>query len=131
MPKTKPTVNSRVFKTAWFAKAARKRITDKQLCDAIEQVMQGQADDLGGGVFKKRLNDNRERSIILAKGGLIWVYAYLFAKQDRGNIKNDELTAFKKLAAAYGRKTEAEIQIEINNGDLQEICHDDQTNIQE
>jgi hypothetical protein len=131
MLKTKPTPKRRAFKTAWFAKAARRRITDKQLCDAIEQTMRGQADDLGGGVFKKRLNDNRDRSIILAKGGVIWVYAYLFAKQDRGNIETDELAAFKKLAAAYGRKTEAEIQIEINNGDLQEICNDHQTDIQE
>jgi hypothetical protein len=86
---------------------------------------------LGGGVFKKRLNDNRDRSIILAKGGVIWVYAYLFAKQDRGNIETDELAAFRKLAAAYGRKTEAEIQAAINNGDLQEICDDHQTDIQE
>ena len=93
--------------------------------------MRGQADDLGGGVFKKRLNDNRDRSIILAKGGVIWVYAYLFAKQDRGNIETDELAAFRKLAAAYGRKTEAEIQAAINNGDLQEICDDNQTDIQE
>ncbi len=29
--------------------------------------MLGQADDLGGCVFKKRLNDNLHRSIILAK----------------------------------------------------------------
>lgn len=131
MPKTRPTSKQRVFKTAWFAKAARRRITDTQLCVAIKQVMLGQADDLGGGVFKKRLNDNKDRSIVLAKGGLIWVYAYLFAKKDRSNIENDELAAFRKLAAAYVRKTDAEIQIAINNGDLQEICHDDQTNLQE
>ena len=60
----------RTFKTAWFAKAARKaRISDSELCDAIREVMNGQADDLGGGVFKKRLNKNMYRSIILAKGG--------------------------------------------------------------
>ena len=61
---------SRVFKTAWFTRAARKaRIGDGELCLAIQQVMAGQADDLGGGVFKKRLNDNAHRSIIVAKGG--------------------------------------------------------------
>jgi len=60
----------RTFKTVWFAKAARKaRISDSELCDAIREVMNGQADDLGGGVFKKRLNKNMYRSIILAKGG--------------------------------------------------------------
>ena len=44
--------------------------------------MRGQADDLGGGVFKKRLNDNMHRSIVLAKGGRHWVFAYLFAKKE-------------------------------------------------
>lgn len=63
----------RTFKTAWFAKVARKaRISDAALCKAIEQVAVGQADDLGGGVFKKRLNDNRHRSIILAGFDQFW-----------------------------------------------------------
>jgi hypothetical protein len=45
-----------VFKTAWFAKACKKaRIPDDELCAAVRHVMLGQADDLGGGVFKKRL----------------------------------------------------------------------------
>ena len=57
----------RTFKTAWFSKAAGKaRIGDDELCEAIQGVMKGQADDLGGGVFKKRLNKNRHRSILLA-----------------------------------------------------------------
>ena len=59
-----------MFKTAWFAKAAKKgRIDVAELCEAIQQVMQGQAIDLGGGVFKKRLNKNNYRSMILARGG--------------------------------------------------------------
>ena len=84
-----------------------------------------QADDLGGGVFKKRLNDNMHRSIVLAKGGHYWVYAYLFAKQDRANILPDELLEFRKLAAAYARMTVSEVNIELRNGDLLEICHDE------
>lgn len=44
----------RAFKTAWFGKTAKKaRIGDPALRAAILEVMQGQADDLGGGVFKK------------------------------------------------------------------------------
>lgn len=55
-------MSDRVFKTAWFAKATKKaRISDKALSAAIRQVALGQADDLGGGVFKKRLNDNMHR----------------------------------------------------------------------
>ena len=82
----------RAFKTAWFSKAARKApIANVALCEAIQQVMQGQADDLGGGVFKKRLNNNQHRSIVLAKGRQFWIYTYLFAKQDKATVDTDEL----------------------------------------
>jgi hypothetical protein len=60
--------SERVFKTAWFTKAARKtHIADQELCAAIHRLMLGQADDLGGGVFKGRLRKNQYRCIILAK----------------------------------------------------------------
>ena len=114
---------SRVFKTAWFTRAAKKaHIGDDELYRALQQVMLGQADDLGGGVFKKRLNDNMHRAIIVAKGGRCWVYAFLFAKQDRANISPDELMAFRKLAAAYAQMPASEMNTGLRNGDLLEIC---------
>jgi len=58
----------------------------------------GAGDDLAGGVFKKRLNKNMHRSIVLAKSGRHWIFAYLFAKKDRANIDDDELADFRKLA---------------------------------
>lgn len=117
---------SRVFKTARFGKDAKKaRISDADLCAAIRQVMAGQADDLGGGVFKKRLNDNMHRSIILAKGGRYWVFEYLFAKKDRDNIEDDELTAFRSLAKAYAGLTDVQIAALVSGNDIVEICHDD------
>ena len=74
----------RVFKTTWFARAVRKaHIMDEELCCAIPQVMLGRAEDVGGGVFKKRIRKNQFRCIILAKAGHYWVYEYLFAKQAR------------------------------------------------
>ena len=119
-------MTERVFKTAWFAKAAKKaRISDKALSKAIRQVAVGQADDLGGGVFKKRLNDNMHRSIVLAKAGGFWVFAYLFAKKDRANIDDNELLAFRKLAELYRHKTQADLEAEIGIGALLEIDHDD------
>ena len=112
----------RVFKTAWFAKAARKaRLPDAELLRACREAEQGKADDLGGGVFKKRLGNNRFRSILLAKGGEFWVYVYLFAKQDRPNIEDDELRAFRELAALYRRKSTADLDAELNAGALTEI----------
>lgn len=117
-------MSERVFKTAWFAKAAKKaRISDKALSKAIHQVARGQADDLGGGVFKKRLNENMHRSIVLAKAGEFWVFAYLFAKKDRANIDDDELAAFRKLAELYRRKTTADLEAELAIGALLEIDH--------
>jgi hypothetical protein len=116
--------SERVFKTAWFSRASRKtRITDAELCAAIRQVMLGQAVDLGGGVFKKRLRKNLYRSIIVAKGGRYWVYAYLFAKQDRANIADDELADFRAVASLYARKTDADIAKELQLNEIMEICH--------
>ena len=123
---TEIVIVSRVFKTAWFTKASRKAgISDKQLCLAIAQVMQGRADDLGGGVFKKRLNDNRHRSIILAKAGRYWVYEYLFAKQDRDNIDADELVAFRTLAKSYAELSDVQVTELVEQRFFVEICTGD------
>jgi len=122
---TKAKEVTRAFKTAWFTKAAKKAlIKDSELCAAVAAAMAGQADDLGGGVFKKRLDKNRSRSIILAKGRRYWVYAYLFAKKDRANIDDDELKAFRKLADLYAEKTDVEIDRELEAKVIVEICHD-------
>jgi len=48
---------------------SKAHIGDEELCAAISQVMEGQADDLGGGVYKKRLRKNQYRSIIFARAG--------------------------------------------------------------
>jgi hypothetical protein len=126
MAETRPTSTTeerRTFKTEWFAKAARKAgIADDELCKAFQQVVKGQADDLGGGVFKKRLNKNMHRSIILGKGVRYWVYVYLYAKKDRENIDDDELEAFRELADLYAEKSDIRIQKELKTGALVEIC---------
>ena len=125
MIKNAPIGSGRAFKTAWFSKEARKaQIKDEELCRAISQVMQGQADDLGGGVYKKRLNDNMHRSIILAKAGQYWIYAYLYAKKDRENIAADELAGFKKLAKDYSEVGDTKIAALLKEKELLEICHD-------
>lgn len=119
--------NARAFKTAWFTKAARKvHIEDEELCEAIKEVMKGQADDLGGGVFKKRLNKNMHRSIILAKGGRYWIYEYLFAKKDRANIEDEELNDFRTLAKGFAKLSDKQVAQLLKDKDLTEICYGDQ-----
>jgi hypothetical protein len=106
--------SERVFKTAWFTKAARKpHIADEEVCAAYWQVMLGQAGDLGGGVLKKRLGKNQYRSSI----------EYLFAKQDRDNIADDELADFRKLVKAYAALTTRQVNQLIRENDWMEICH--------
>ena len=125
-------IDARVFKTAGFSKAAKKaRILDDELCDAIEDVARGTSDDLGGGVFKKRLNKNMHRSIILAKGARFWVFEYLFAKKDRDNIDDEELRAFRQLAKVYNQTTADQMSALLANGNLTEICHGGEGKIQE
>jgi hypothetical protein len=101
----------RLFKTKGFAiQASKAWITDDELREAFAEMLDGQADNLGGGVWKKRLKENRYRSIVLAKGGRYWIYQVLFAKKDRSNINSAELKELRKLAKAYAQLTEEQIQ---------------------
>ncbi len=122
----------RAFKTGWFSKAARKaRISDRELYEAILEILRGQADDLGGGVFKKRLDRNRHRSIVLTRAGRCWFYVYLFAKKDRANIAPDELVAFRKLAKTYAEMSEAQLATLVEKADLEEIFDGSAPKLQE
>lgn len=57
------------------------------------------------------------------------MFTYLFAKQDRANIDDDELRAFRALATLYRNKTGKDIAAELASGALTEICHDDETRL--
>ncbi len=92
-------------------------------------MMLGQADDLGGGIFKKRLNNNMHRSIILAKGGRYWIYQYLFAKSDRENIDDDELVEFRKLAKVYEKLSADKVKELMDHGEFTEICNDNKAKV--
>lgn len=98
-------------------------IEDGELCKAIRQVMLGQVDDLGGGVFKKRLDKNRSRSIILAKDGRLWIFEYLFAKKDRPNIARGDLAKLRKIAKSYEELTKQQVDELTGDGSWMEICN--------
>lgn len=115
----------RVFKTKWFSREAKNHaIKDDALYQAIAAILQGQADDLGGGVFKKRLNQNRDRAIILARGGTHWFYTFLYAKQDMTNITINELADFRELAKHYSRLTDDNISALLKSKELVEVSDD-------
>lgn len=117
--------NSRAFKTKRFSKTAGDAlISELDLCTAVKEVMAGQADDLGGGVYKKRINKNEHRSVLLAKGGKLWIYQHLFAKKDTANISQAELKTFKQLAKVYEKLSTEQLTHLIDSKDLQEICNE-------
>lgn len=124
------TFRDRVFKTAWFCRAVRKAgISDKELCDAVAEVAKGQADELGGGVFKKRLDRNRQRAIILHRAAGWWFFVFMFAKQNRANIDDRELAGFRKLARSYAAMNAAMLETLIAVGDITEICHESKAEV--
>lgn len=115
----------RVFKTSWFARAAKRaRLADDDLCRAVREAGRGRANDLGGGVLKKRLNRNLHRGIILAKGGQLWIYVHLFAKQDKASVTPAELAAFRKLAVIYAALSAEQLTDMLKSGHLKEICRE-------
>jgi len=108
---------ARIFKTAWFSKAACKaHIPDAELLRVVREAIDGQVIDMGGGVFKKRLNRNEHRAIILSKRGDCWVFEYLFAKQDKANISRAELLGFREIVVTYSSLTTEQINLLINDG---------------
>ena len=97
----------RIFKNKSFARFARKaRIADAALCEAVGNAERGLIDaDLGGGVIKQRIarsgggKSGGFRTIILFRAGARAFFVHGFAKNDQDNIRDDELAAFKMLAA--------------------------------
>ena len=119
--------NAHAFRTLHFARDAKHAgITDAELCDAIRDLERAQGDELRGGVWKKRLAKNRYRAILIAKQEHYWIFVYLFAKKDRENIEPKELVAFKKLSKDYAAAPASAWRAMLQNGDLKEICHDDE-----
>ena len=119
----------RVFKTKLFGRFARKTsMGDTMLQAAIAAVQQGLVDaDLGGGVLKLRIPRPGEgksggyRTIVLFRAGTRAVFAYDFAKNERSNIRDDELADFRKLAASILAYNDAELAIAIETGALIEV----------
>jgi hypothetical protein len=125
----------RVFENKAFARFARKaRITDAVLCAAIADASQGLIDaDLGGGVVKQRIarpgggKSGGFRTIILFRLGERAFFVRGFAKNELDNIRDDELAAFKILAAKMLSYDEAALALAVAEGILMEVKGDDET----
>jgi len=123
----------RVFKNKSFARFARKaRITDIVLCAAIATITQGLVDaDLGGDVIKQRIprqgggKSGGFRTIILFRIRERAFFVHGFAKNEQDNISDDELAAFKLLAAKMMGYDDEALDKAVANETLTEVmCND-------
>ena len=125
----------RALKTRYFARWMRKTgLTDPMLCAAVIEMANGLIDaDLGGGVVKKRValpghgKRGSTRTLVATNKGNRWFFVFGFEKNDRANISDDELEGLKELAAELLNRTPHQLDAAVEDGALQEICHDKQT----
>ena len=52
-----------------------------------------------------------------------WIFMYGFAKKERDNLNDDELSDLKRIAQAYLAMSEGAIARALYSGDLQEITY--------
>lgn len=122
----------RVFKTRFFTRWMRKtELSDAALCQAIVEMAQGLIDaDLGGGLVKKRLampgrgKSGGARTLVATNKGSRWIFVFGFEKNDRANITAEELQALKDLAQDILSNTAVQLAQALDDGALQEICHE-------
>ena len=122
----------RTFKTKVFARFAdREGMDDAALRDAVRRAGEGLIDaDLGGGVIKQRIARKGQgrsggfRSIMLFRRGEFAFFVYGFAKNDRQNLRRDELGAFRLLADEMLKLDEVDLQAALANGTIIKVTED-------
>jgi hypothetical protein len=123
---------SRIFKNGWFQRFARKQgLDDEILLEAIVRAESGLIDaDLGSGLIKQRVarpgggRSGGFRTLIIFQTGDRAIFAYGFAKSDRGNISAADLKLLKRAAAEALGWTDEELNRLVEAGALTEIGHD-------
>jgi hypothetical protein len=121
-----------VFKTRWLARFARhERISDQSLPEAIARAERGLIGaDLGGGLIKQRVARKGQgrsggyRAFVAYRMGDRAVFLYAFAKNDRGNINQNELTELRKLGSNWLNATPQMIEEGIEEESIEEVDHD-------
>ena len=122
----------RVFKTRHFHRWMRKSgLTDAALCRAVTEMAKGLIDaDLGGGLVKKRIGlagrgkRGGVRTLLATNKHDRWFFVFGFEKNERANINDDELDALLNLASDLLARNSRQLEQAIDDGSLQEICHD-------
>jgi len=91
-----------------FSRLLKKaNIDDRNINEAIHEVLQGNFIQLGHNLYKKRIAARHRgkrggyRSILYYRRGDLIVFMYLFAKKDRANITTKEMKELIEIARNY------------------------------
>lgn len=120
------------YKTKVFDRWLKKsELTDCDLIRAVNEMNAGLVDaDLGEQVFKKRIavagrgKRSGVRTLVASKVQDQWFFLYGFAKNERGNISDQELRVLQAIAGSWLQQNQQMLQRAIDVGELKEIIKD-------
>lgn len=122
-----------VYKTKCFQRLLKKStLTDADLMQSCSEMNNGLIDaDYGGLLFKKRVakvNQGKSggyRTMVGARLGNRFVFVYMFEKNSRDNIAEQEVKALKKLVRLYLDADYDWLEQQILNGLLFKVNHEE------
>jgi len=125
-----------VYLSKAFTRLARREgLTDVHICQAVAEMNTGMIDaNLGAGLFKKRIampgqgKRGSWRAVLGFQAGKKAFFLYLFPKNSRDNIEDDEMKALKRLTRYYLTLKPGEIKTALQCGELNEVnCNEKET----
>lgn len=122
-----------VYLSKVFARlAVRDGLTNAHICQAVDEMNNGLIDaNLGAGLFKKRVAMPGQgkrggwRTLLGFQAGKKAFFLYLFSKNSRDNIEDDELKALKRMTKYYFSMRPDEIKKALKCGELTEVHCDE------
>ena len=119
------------LKTKWFKKWAKKKLTDSELLDAIEDLEDEKStSNLGHNLYKVRIakkNSGKSggyRTIVVYKSNDMAIFIYGFGKKEKGNILKSELEYLKKYADDLINLNRKELKSELSKKELFNLEND-------
>ena len=100
-------------------------------CKAVREMAAGLIDaELGGDVVKKRValpgrgKSGGVRTLVATRRATRWFFVFGFEKNERSNVSANELEALQMLASELLALSGPQLAKAVEDGALQEICHE-------
>lgn len=122
-----------IYQTKTFARWAKKAgLLNAELYVAAQEVVAGQVEaKLGGNVYKKRValtgggKSGGSRTLITTRKGKHSFFLYGFEKNERSNIKPNELSVLKNVAKIWLSTTAPGLKAALKAGEIKEVKQDE------